>query len=138
MTIDFSIAKYVDGISILVTIPNITNNIIILEVINIFGFDKNDKKPLTDIWPKGDNGENEKAVFLCHLSASDMQDELLVSMLDAYGIPVIKNYPGDGEFGRVILGMSGLGTDLYVPESMLEDALNLMNNTEEVTDEQLP
>ena len=111
---------------------------IILEVINIFGFDKNDKKPLTDIWPKGDNGENEKAVFLCHLSASDMQDELLVSMLDAYGIPVIKNYPGDGEFGRVILGMSGLGTDLYVPESMLEDALNLMNNTEEVTDEQLP
>ena len=66
-----------------------------------------------------------------------MQDELLVNMLEAYGIPVIKNYPGDGEFGKVILGMSGLGTDLFVPESMYEDAVNLINNTEGITDEQL-
>ena len=103
----------------------------------IFGFNNKDKKPLTDIWPKGDNGEREKAVFLCHLSANDMQDELLVNMLEAYGIPAIKNYPGDGEFGKVILGMSGLGTDLFVPESMYEDAVNLINNTEGITDEQL-
>ena len=106
-------------------------------MISIFGFNKNDKKPLTDIWPKGDNGEKEKAVLLCHLSANDMQDELLVNMLEAYGIPAIKNYPGDGEFGKVILGMSGLGTDLFVPESMYEDAVNLINNTEDITDEQL-
>ena len=66
-----------------------------------------------------------------------MQDELLVNMLEAYGIPAIKNYPGDGEFGKVILGMSGLGTDLFVPESMYEDAVNLINNTEGITDEQL-
>ena len=92
---------------------------------------------MTDIWPKDDNGEKEKAVFLCHLSANDMQDELLVNMLEAYGIPAIKNYPGDGEFGKVILGMSGLGRDLLVPESMYEDAVNLINNTEGITDEQL-
>ena len=66
-----------------------------------------------------------------------MQDELLVNMLGAYGIPAVKQYPGDGEFGKVILGMSGLGTDLYVPESMHDDAINLINNTEEVIDEQL-
>ena len=104
---------------------------------NIFGFNKKDKKPLTEIWPIGDNGEKEKAVFLCHLSANDMQDELLVNMLEAYGIPSIKSYPRDGEFGKVILGMSGLGTDLFVPETMYEDAVTLIKNTEEVTDEQL-
>ena len=104
----------------------------------IFGFDKKDKKPLTELWPKDDNGNSEKAVFLCHISANDMGDELLANMLEAYGIPTVKKYPGDGEFGKVILGMSGLGTDIYVPESMYDDALNLINNTEEITDEQLP
>lgn len=102
----------------------------------IFGI-KNDKKPLTEIWPKDDNGNNEEAVFLCHLSSSDMQDELLVSMLEAYGIPTVKKYPGDGAFGKVVLGISGLGTDLYVPKSLYNDAVILINQTEEENDEQL-
>ena len=102
----------------------------------IFGI-HNDKKPLTEIWPKDDNGDNEEAVFLCNLSSSDMEDELLVSMLDAYGIPTVKKYPGDGAFGKVVLGMSGLGTDLYVPKSLYKDAVTLINQTEEDTDEQL-
>ena len=72
-----------------------------------------------------DAGAKEKPVFLCHLQCNDLSDELLVNMLEAYGIPCIRKYPGDGEFGRVIMGMSVVGTDLYVPESMYEDAYNL-------------
>ena len=58
-------------------------------------------------------------------------------MLEAYGIPCLRQYPGDGDFGKVVLGMSGFGTDIYVPESMFEDALNLFNNREGISDEQL-
>ena len=37
----------------------------------------------------------------------------------------MRQYPGDGSFGKLILGMSGQGTEIYVPKSMVEDAANL-------------
>ena len=55
----------------------------------------------------------------------DLSDELKINMLEAYGIPCLRDYPGNGSFGKVILGMSGQGTDIYVPESKLEEAQNL-------------
>lgn len=55
----------------------------------------------------------------------DMSDEMLVNMLEAYGIPCLRQYPSDGDFGRLIIGVSGPGTDIYVPKSMYQDALNL-------------
>ena len=76
-------------------------------------------------WPKDDSGEPEKPVFLCHCSPQNLNDELKINMLEAYSIPCLRVFPGDGSFGRVVLGMSGLGTDIYVPESMLEDAIAL-------------
>ena len=56
-----------------------------------------------------------------------MSDELKINMLEAYGIPCLRVYPGDGSFGRVVLGMSGLGTDIYVPASKAEEANALCN-----------
>ena len=44
-------------------------------------------------------------------------------MLEAYGIPCLCVAPGDGSFGRVVLGMSGCGMDIYVPESLYDDAV---------------
>lgn len=76
-------------------------------------------------WPRDINGEPEKPVFLIHCACNDFNDEIRINMLEAYGIPCIKNYPGDGSFGKVVLGMSGNGTDIYVPESMYEDAVAL-------------
>ena len=81
--------------------------------------------PLADRWPKTSSGEAEKAVFLCNCKALDFGDELLINMLEAYGIPCLRDYPGDGSFGKVVIGMSGQGTDIYVPESMLEEARNI-------------
>ncbi len=77
-------------------------------------------------WPKI-GGEPEAPVFLRHCSSVDMEDEMLISMLSAYGIPAVKLYPGYGSFGAVVLGMSAEGSNIYVPASMLEDALSLMN-----------
>ena len=81
---------------------------------------------LLDRWPKTPSGEPEKAVFLCNCKALDLTDELRINMLEAYGIPCLREYPGNGSFGKVILGMSGQGTDIYVPESLLDDARNLL------------
>lgn len=77
-------------------------------------------------WPKGENGEPVRPVYLAHRSSTDMDDMLLVNMLDAYGIPALRVCPGDGEFGRLILGISGTGTDILVPETLYDDAKALM------------
>ena len=47
---------------------------------------------------------------------------MLANMLEAYGIPCLKNYPGDGQFGKIMLGMSGYGVEILVPETLLADA----------------
>jgi hypothetical protein len=80
---------------------------------------------LYERWPKDENGQPEEPKLLATLANNNMFDELKVNMLEAYGIPCLKVYPGYGSFGKVILGMSGEGTEIYVPESMHEDALAL-------------
>ena len=93
---------------------------------------------LLDRWPKHLNGEPEEPVFLTRVSSLDMSDELTVNMLEAYNIPCLKVYPGDGAFGKLVLGMSGQGMDILVPSSMYEEANDLINNSEgDFDDEEL-
>ena len=80
---------------------------------------------LYERWPKDENGEPEEPVFLGTAVNLNYFDELTINMLEAYGIPCLRQYPGDGTFGKLILGMSGQGTEIYVPKSMVEDAANL-------------
>ncbi|MEF9971126.1 MAG: hypothetical protein RR372_00930 [Oscillospiraceae bacterium] len=79
-------------------------------------------------WPKV-NDKPEDAAFLKHCSSVDMDDDLLINMLNAYGIPSFKNYPSNGGLGKVVLGMSGDGADIFVPKSMLEDAMALLGGS---------
>ena len=92
------------------------------------------KKRVTYIWPKKEDGQPVTPAYLTHCVETQMELEITVNMLQAYGIPVVTNYSSDGRFGKVILGMSGSGCDLYVPENMLEDAKNILNG--EIQDEQ--
>ncbi len=78
-------------------------------------------------WPKDASGEPEEPVLLTTAINLNLVDELTVNMLEAYGIPCLKRYPGNGSFGKVILGMSGQGTEIYVPKSMLDDAVALVS-----------
>ena len=73
-------------------------------------------------WPTDEKGLPEKAVFLTHCTCVNMEDKMVKNMLDAYGIPSITGFPDDGTFSKVVLGISGSGADIYVPESMLEKA----------------
>lgn len=82
---------------------------------------------LYERWPKDASGEPEEPVLLTTAINLNLVDELTVNMLEAYGIPCLKRYPGNGSFGKVILGMSGQGTEIYVPKSMLDDAVALVS-----------
>lgn len=77
---------------------------------------------LYEHWPKNDRGEPEAPALLCNCKSLDFSDELRINMLEAYGIPCLRIYPGDGSFGKLILGISGQGVDIYVPASLLEEA----------------
>lgn len=102
---------------------------------NIFSGGLPDGK-LMERWPKDENGMPERAVFLKRCSSVDLSDELTINMLEAYNIPCLRAYPGDGAFGKVVLGMSGQGVDIMVPESLHDDAAALIEG-EIIEDEEL-
>ena len=92
-------------------------------------FDLAFKPPFDDDknWPVDENGDPARPAFLEHLSESQIESDIVVNMLRAYSIPVYRAYPNDGDFGRLIIGFSGTGVDIYVPETMLDDARNLLS-----------
>lgn len=90
---------------------------------------------VSDRWPKDGEGRAEESAFLCTCSDTDLSADLTINMLEAYEIPCLCDYPGDGAFGRVIMGASGTGVDIYVPKSMLEVAQKLIEGVE--NDEEL-
>lgn len=89
------------------------------------GFGK--RKKLTDKWPKKENGEPISPAFLKHVGGSQMDIELSLSLLEAYGIPALCQYPNNGEFGRLIIGHAGGGADIYVPETLLDEAQDIIS-----------
>ena len=78
-------------------------------------------------WPLEENGEKVKAVLLKETFDSPAESDMVISMLAAYGIPCFKYYDKDGGAGKVINGFSGYGASLYVPQTMLEEAQNILN-----------
>jgi len=90
---------------------------------------------LTRRWPKNADGVEDAPVYLCHCTGRDIDDIMLLSCMESYGIPCLTKYPNDGEFGKLILGMSGTGVDVFVPESMWADACELLKEPEETEEE---
>lgn len=80
---------------------------------------------LLESWPRTAEGELVEPAFLCARRSTDFSDKLLMNMLQAYGIPSLSLERGNGMLGRVYLGISGYGTDIYVPETLLDDAIKL-------------
>ena len=91
------------------------------------------KNDLQQRWPKSADGTPEKPVFLVDSTEEANAADMTIEMLRAYGIPAMKQYAEDGALGKVILGTPGCGVALYVPESMLEDARNLLVPVDEST-----
>ena len=73
-------------------------------------------------WPLGEDGKPEQPVKLALQSELDSMADITISMLESYGIPAFKV----GTVGKVILGFAGLGVEIYVPASRLEEANALL------------
>ena len=89
-----------------------------------WGFSKNRNKPE---WPKDEAGNMIPPAFLEHIGGNPVDLDMETGLLNAYGIPTTQEYPNDGVFGKIVIGHSGGGVDLYVPETLLEDAKNIIS-----------
>ncbi len=78
-------------------------------------------------WPVTPSGEPEEPVFLERLTGSESEIGLEQNMLWAFGVPSLSRYPMDGVLGKVVLGQSGFGKDIFVPRPLLEDAKNIIS-----------
>jgi len=86
-------------------------------------------------WPRDEAGELEPPVYLCHCTGLDMDDAMLISRMESYGIPCLRQYPNNGEFGKLILGLSGTGVDIFVPAGVWADACELLKESDEMEEE---
>jgi len=78
-------------------------------------------------WPVSENGEPVAPAFLTHIGGGPMDMEVTLGLLGAYGIAHVAEYPNNGLFGKLIMGHPPSGMEIYVPETMLEDAQNLLS-----------
>lgn len=81
---------------------------------------------LLERWPTDADGKPEKAEKLILQSELDGIADITLSMLESFGIPAFKV----GTQGKVILGFAGLGVEIYVPASRLEEAKTLLEAPE--------
>lgn len=88
---------------------------------------------LPEGWPLGSDGEPEQAALLLP-AQSELGGgaDVLLSMLNGLGIPAFKS----GTLGKVIFGFAGRGVDIYVPQSLLEDAKAILDNPAQPGDEE--
>lgn len=82
-------------------------------------------------WPKDADGRPEQAARLAIQWELDSMADITLSLLESFGIPAFKA----GTQGKVIFGFSGLGVELYVPVSRLEEAQALLKAGEAAPEE---
>lgn len=78
-------------------------------------------------WPVDEHGRKIRAVLLRHTFDSAAEADMTISLLSAYGIPCFPYYEGEGMAGKVISGFSGYGAALYVPETVHDEAVALLD-----------
>ena len=91
---------------------------------------RKERPPVPD-WPLDEAGDPVKPVLLeTVLSANQMEYDMRTGLLNAFGIPTLRSFPRDGSLGHIILGFSGTGLDIFVPETRLEEARTLLESEE--------
>ena len=80
------------------------------------------RDPMQD-WPAGADGKPEAPARLTLQSELGGMADITLSMLEGYGIPAFKV----GSQGKVLAGFAGLGVEIYVPASRLEEAKSLLS-----------
>jgi len=55
---------------------------------------------------------------------NEREAEIVQSILEAEGIPVLRKDRGAGGYLKIYMGMTNLGVDLYVPQKNLKKQLS--------------
>lgn len=87
-------------------------------------------------WPKGADGEPERAELLENAGDFAAYGGLTCSMLESFGIPYLLKRSGQGQIGFLYGGFSPEGVKIYVPASRLEEARELL--AAEILEEEEP
>jgi pyrophosphatase PpaX len=86
---------------------------------------------------KNMNGAEETLGEALLMTAKDeLQANIIESLLKVYGIPVRRAYKGNDAFGKIVMGLTVNGIDLFVPNSVLLEARGLIENTAPEGEEQ--
>ena len=87
-------------------------------------------------WPVDDNDEPVAPAYLTHIGGGPLDMELTLNLLEAYGIPHVGEYPNNGAFGKLIFGHPPSGMELFVPETMYDDAKNILSADPEIIEDE--
>jgi hypothetical protein len=69
----------------------------------------------------------DKWMFLTQ-AANDNEADVMESVLDSEGIPVVRKYrEAGGDLLKIYLGVTNFGVDIYVPADFAEKAAILLN-----------
>jgi ribosomal protein S18 acetylase RimI-like enzyme len=82
---------------------------------------ENSTMELTD-----DQKDLDGPAFLINVSG-EINAEMLEEILQNANIPVMRKYPGSGQYMQLVMGASICGVDLYVPAEQLEEANKLID-----------
>jgi hypothetical protein len=63
-------------------------------------------------------------------AANEIEANIIESIFDSEGIPVIKKYREAGEYLKIYMGMTNFGVDIYVPTKLKEVAETLLNEVD--------
>ena len=89
----------------------------------------------TGLWPRDDEGKPVKPALLTTVMGTQVDYEMTISLLQSFGVPTIRDFPNDIQNAKILLGFSGAGMDVYVPENMLELAKELLSSEPETAEE---
>lgn len=83
-----------------------------------------------DIWPVGDDGQPVPPALLTTVTGNQIDYQMTLALLRSFGVPTVESYTSGGTLAKIVLGFSGTGMDVLVPETMLEFARELIQPAE--------
>jgi hypothetical protein len=84
----------------------------------------------TGLWPTDDKGEPVPPALLTTVMGNQLDYQMTLSLLHSFGIPTLESFTSTGTLAKVILGFAGTGMDIFVPETMVELARELLKPVE--------
>jgi hypothetical protein len=78
--------------------------------------------------------QNDGTKALLASNLNNIESEIIISILNSYEIPYLKQSKGSGELMEIYFGSNNYGIDIYVPSEILQIAKELINpdNIEEM------